>query len=47
MKIDNMNEFVIETHTEPPRIYIDDIEKSRVIEFVSYSTKIVYKGEQT
>lgn len=38
-------EFVIEQRAEPPREYVDDVEKCRVIEFVAYTTKIVSKGE--
>lgn len=38
-------EFVIEQRAEPPREYVDDVEKCRVIEFVTYTTKIVSKGE--
>lgn len=38
-------EFVIEQHAEPPREYVDDVEKCRVIEFITYTTKIVSKGE--
>ena len=37
-------EFVIEQHEEPPKIYVDPVEKCRVIEFVIYTTKIVLEG---
>ena len=35
-----MKDFVIEKRSEPPKIYVDELEKARVIEFVTYTTKI-------
>ena len=35
-----MKDFVIEERSEPPKFYIDEIEKARVIEFVAYKTVI-------
>lgn len=36
-----MTEFVIEERAEPPKAYIDSLEKSKTLEFVTYTTKIV------
>lgn len=35
-----MKDFVIETKSEPPKFYVDEVEKVRVVEFVSYKTVI-------
>ena len=39
-------DFVIEKRSEPPKFYVDEVEKSRVIEFVTYTTAIRKVGEQ-
>ena len=40
-----MSDFIVEQRSEPPKIYVDDLEKSRIIEFVTYTTKIVESEE--
>lgn len=36
------NSFVIEERAEPPKIYIDSLEKGKTLEFVTYTTKLVW-----
>lgn len=37
----NVSDFIVEERSEPPKIYVDDLEKTRTIEFITYTTKIV------
>ena len=37
-----MNSFIIEERAEPPKIYIDNLEKSKTLEFVTYTTKLAW-----
>lgn len=41
-----MKDFVIEKRSEPPRFYVDELEKARMIEFVTYTTVIRHVDEQ-
>ena len=36
-----MREWVIEERSEPPKCYVDSMEIVRMIEFTTYTTKIV------
>ena len=36
------NSLIIEERAEPPKMYIDGLEKSKTLEFVTYTTKIVW-----
>ncbi len=43
------NSFIIEERAEPPKIYIDSLEKGKTLEFVTYTTKIIWgdkRGEK-
>lgn len=33
-----MNDFVLNVHCEPPKFYFDELERSRIVEFVAYKT---------
>ena len=39
-------DFVIEERSEPPKFYVDELEKARVIKFVTYTTVIRKADEQ-
>lgn len=39
-------DFVIEERSEPPRFYVDSLEHTRTVEFVTYKTVIRKTGEQ-
>lgn len=34
------NDFVLNVHCEPPKFYFDELERSRIVEFVMYKTVI-------
>lgn len=36
-----MKEWIIEERSEPPKCYVDGLEGVRMIEFVTYTTKII------
>lgn len=41
-----MKDFVVEVRCEPPKVYVDDLERPRLIEFVTYKTVIRQSEEK-
>lgn len=42
-----MKEFIIEQRSEPPKYYVNSMETVRMMEFVTYTTKIVERDNKT
>lgn len=40
-------EFIIEQRSEPPKCYVNSMETVRMMEFVTYTTKIVERDNKT
>ena len=41
-----MKEWVVSEILEPPKFYVDSLERTRIFEFTTYTIKIVQKEER-